>query len=247
MILDLVLPSNLNSYNITLAHTIGLSSAVYCNELLNILGQVTKKNKFDEDGYFKLDRNYVFRRTTISIADQLSIDSSLSKVNLISKKSDDVIKLDVQLLCDIMANDNVNINKEINMKTVVKDSDEAKAIKREAKKNNVKRNISCDDEELKQALCNWIDSLYEMGKGASKQTVLDFQDKLFKYTDGYVDKALEIVRIATVNGYRECQWAINIYEKDLKNRSRMINSNTVMNRVKEENMSSDGEIIDVYY
>lgn len=246
MILNLVQPNNNNTYNITLAHTIGLSSAVYCNELLNILGQVTKKNKFDEDGYFKLDRNYMFRRTTLSIADQLSIDSSLSKINLIQKKSDDVIKLDVQLLCDIMANDDVNINKEINLKTVVKESDEAKELKRESRKNNVKKNITCTDLDLKKALENWVDALYEIRKGPSKQAVLDFMNTLINYSDE-VDVALEIVRIATVNGYRECKWAINVYEKDLRNRNRMINSNVIMNRVKEENMSSEGDIIDVYY
>lgn len=246
MILDLVQPNNLNMYNISLAHTIGLYSAVYCSEILNILGKVTKKNKFDSDGYFKLDRNYMFKRTTLSIEDQLNIDSSLSKINLISKKDRDIIKLDVQLLCDIMANDDININTDIKDKTILKNSKEAKETKRETIRRRLKNNISCDDEELRLALCNWVDSMYEAGKSLNKLTVTNFQDVLYKYTQGSVDIALTLVKIATVNCYRECQWAINIYERDIKNRNKMVKKNDVMNRVKEENMSN-GELAEVYY
>ena len=35
-----------------------------------------------------------------------------------------------------------------------------------------------------------------------------------KYTQGDLEIALKIVNIASVRGYKECQWAINVYEQE---------------------------------
>ena len=47
-----------------------------------------------------------------------------------------------------------------------------------------------------------------------KNSIKLFQDTLNNYTQGDLDLALRIVHIATAQSYKDCQWAINVYEKD---------------------------------
>lgn len=49
----------------------------------------------------------------------------------------------------------------------------------------------------------------------SKKTVTEFQNTLFAYTKD-VDIAIKIVNIAAANGYRDCSWAIQLYEQNKK-------------------------------
>ena len=216
MFLDLIQPDKQCSFNIKLAHTIGLQSAVYCGELLNILGQVVKKNKFVDGDYFRLDRQYVTNRTTLSLEEQYDIDQALTRINLIGKhpKDKDCIKFDVKLLVDIIADNNIEVKNDLLWRTKVKTSKEAKDVKNKAIKEALKLGIKCTNDELLNALWNWVDSVYESGKILSKTKVLTFQTTLNDYTKGDLDLALEIVRIATLKAYVDCNWAIKYYEKE---------------------------------
>lgn len=247
MLLDLVEQNKYNNFNIKLAHTIGLRSAIYCNELLNILGQVTKKNKFDDNGFFKLDRKYMFNRTTLSVEDQLNIDAALAKINLISKNPNDInsIKLDVDLLCAIVANKDINIAEDLAKRTKIKTSTEVKETKKQAIINALKDSIVCSNYELLTALRNWVDSMYETGKVLSKASVAAFQKTLNEYTKGDLDLALRLVQIATIRAYRDCAWAINVYEKDLSYKAEAAKNNILVrtiddNIAKSEDLSSIG-------
>ena len=216
MFLDLIQPDKQCSFNIKLAHTIGLQSSIYCGELLNILGQVIKKNKFVDGDYFRLNRQYMLERTTLSIEDQLNIDQALSRIHLIGKHptDKDCIRLDVKLLVDIIADNNIEIKNDLSWRTKLKTSKEAKETKKDAIKENIKLGIKCTNDELLASLWNWVDSVYENGKILSKVKVSTFQNTLNNYTKGDLDLALEIVRIATVKSYIDCKWAISYYEKE---------------------------------
>lgn len=43
----------------------GLHTAIYVNELINISAKALKKNKLIADKFFLLDRKYITRRTTL--------------------------------------------------------------------------------------------------------------------------------------------------------------------------------------
>ena len=79
----------------------------------------------------------------------------------------------------------------------------------------LKKYITTDNEELYSALFGWLDVLVREKKMfLNYQLISKFQNDLYTYTKGDLDKALEIVATATMYGYRDCGWAINMYENN---------------------------------
>ena len=56
MLIDLLATDNLANYNIKIAQIMGLHTAIYINELINISNKATQKNKLVADKFFILDR-----------------------------------------------------------------------------------------------------------------------------------------------------------------------------------------------
>ena len=98
----------------------------------------------------------------------------------------------------------------------------------------LKESIECKTYEVLAALKGWIDSVMADPKRyLSKQQVAAFKDRLDDYCNGDLQKALEIIRLATVHAYVDCQWAINVYERNNQPaRSQLQVNNTV--RVTEQ-------------
>ena len=71
-----------------------------------------------------------------------------------------------------------------------------------------------------------------------------FQDTLNSYTKGDLDVALRIVQIATVQGYRECQWAINMFEDSEKRKRKQENSQV---RVTEQQVATKKDLSDIVF
>lgn len=219
MILDLLQSDNYIGCNLKLAKAVGLSSAVYCYELANILSKATRKNKLTEDGFVKLDRKYVYERTSLLVEEQLKIDYNLSQIGLIERDVDntDLIKLDLNLLCSIIANEDLDLLDDLTSKVNKKCNKAVKETKRTIIINNIKNGIVCSNYELLTALREWVDAIYSNPKGfLSKSAVENFQNTLNNYTKGDLDLALRLVKIATIQSYKDCQWAINVYERDEK-------------------------------
>lgn len=248
MLLDLIEPANQETFNIKLAHTIGLQAAIYCSELLNIIGQVTRKKKFDDNGFFKLNRDYMFKRTTLTVEDQLNIDAALAKINLLQKDTDnpDNLKLDITLLGDIIANEDLTITDDLKKRTKVKTSKEAREAKKAGVTLALKKAITISNKELATALGSWVDAMVAAKKLITKEAVVEFQKTMNSYTKGDLDLALRLVQIATINLYKDCSWAINIYEKDIKKVAKA-GYNIIVNRVKEENISKGDINTDIVY
>lgn len=235
MFLDILNQNNYISYNITLAQIMGLEGAVYCSELLNIYKKAHSKNKIIGDEYFKLDRKYVFQRTTISIEKQLEIDAKWEKIKLMFKHEDnpDIIKLDTQLIAGIIAGENVKLREDLSGYLNANIS-AIKTTKHKKRINALKESIKCSDLKVLEALRNWVDALstYTKNSKVSEQSIEIFQDTLYRYTQGDTEKALIIIKIATVQKYPDCQWAINLYEKDQRMRAQnSVFSNTRMPKV----------------
>ena len=76
--------------------------------------------------------------------------------------------------------------------------------------------------------------MLEAKKLINSAIITKFQDDLFNYTQGKLVDALELVRIATINAYKEFSWCSKIFERDkvekLKNKPKEVAT--------EENLSS---------
>lgn len=218
MFIDLLDNASYINVNIKLARIFGLNAAVYCSELINIYNKAVKKNKIIDDGFFKLDRTYMTNRTTLSVEEQLIIDNTWVKADLLKKHSDnpDIIKLNDELLISIISEEDSSSIKKLSSLLKTKTKDETKKTKQAIIIENLKNSIICSNYELLTALREWVETICKSKGYLSIQMIKTFQETLNNYTKGDLDLALRLVKIATTQCYRDCQWAINIYEKDLK-------------------------------
>ena len=215
MLLDVVSPNSYLTFNVNIAHVIGLVNAVYCAELLEIYNKAIKKKKLDSDNYFIVNRDYVKNRTSIKLDEQYLCDASLSKVGLItsSKDNPDKICFDVEQFLKMLAEDDARvldkIAKKINLPNNKQDS---KELKKEKLKIALKEAIVQDNLQIAKALESCIDVVFE-SKNMIVDTVKDFQNTLMKYCGSDVQKAVAIVDIARLQTWTNCVWAIENYEK----------------------------------
>lgn len=248
MFLDILNSNNYLNVNITLAQILGLDAAVYCSELINIYKKAKNKNKIIGDEFFRVDRKYISQRTTITIERQLEIDFKWEKIKLIFKHQDDadIIKIDVQLVASLIAGEDVKIKEDLS-KFLNTNIDAIKTTKHKNRLEAIKRDIKCSDANVLEALKNWIDAVGSMsGKNKiSAQSVEIFQDTLYRYTKGNTDMAITIIKIATVQKYPDCQWAINLYEKDQKLKTQnQLFSNSRMPKVNQQKVATKDSLGD---
>lgn len=218
MFIDILNSNNYISFNIKTAQIFGLNTAVYISEILNIYEKARIKQKLVDKEYFKLDRKYVFIRTTLSIEEQLRIDEKLVKVGIIFKHIDnpDTMKIDLKMFASIITSDDVSLIEDLSKKLGGLNKKDPKESKKQAIITALKNSIQCSDYELLTALRDWVDAIFANPKGnyLSNASIKLFQETLNNYTKGDLDLALRLVKIATIQGYRDCGWAISVYEKD---------------------------------
>ena len=250
-IINLLNSDNSISINSRVINIFGLNTAVYVSLLLKIISKAETKNKLINQFYFKLDRKYVFSQTTLTVEEQLKIDEALMKLNILQKdpNNPDILYFDVMLFVSIVSNEDVKL---------ITDIKDAVAIKKKTKKetqrqsiiNTLKDSIACSNYELQTALREWIDSIYSNPNGyLSKTAVKEFQDTLNNYTKGDLDLALRIVKIASIQGYKMCDWAIDVYERDERNKKRLQNQNmiTAAKFTTQRKVSSSNELSDTVF
>lgn len=232
MLIDIMNMENYISYNISIAKVFGLNAAVYCSELLSILSKAQRKNKMVEGEFFKLDRKYITNRTTLSVEEQLRVDNVWMKYGILTKyhENPDTIKVDVELLFSIVSSEDCasldKLKKDIS--TITKRDD--KSTKKSMVTKALKDSIECSNYELLTALRNWVDCIFDKFGYMSKVTISSFQKTLNEYTKGDLDLALRIVEIATIQGYKMCDWAIKVYEDD--KRTKKINENFAQSKLR---------------
>ena len=216
MLLDVVSPNSYLTFNVNIAHIVGLVNAVYCSEILEIYNKARKKQKLDKDNYFIVNRDYVKNRTSIKLDEQYLCDASLSKVGLIktAKDNPDKICFDVKQFLKIIAEDDSKvldtIAKKISLPSNEKDS---KELKRAKIKMNLKKLINVENTQIAQALESWIDAIFENDKiYLNSDAVKKFQSMLMNYCDTDVDKAIEVINTAKRLTWIDCTKAIESYE-----------------------------------
>ena len=220
MLIELLNQKNYISFNIKTAQIFGLNTAVYLSELIAVYDKAKDKSKLVDNNYFKLDRKYVFVRTTLSLEEQLRIDAKLMTVGIISKHKDnpDTLKIDLKLYASIVSSDDVELLEDLAKRLGTVDKKSSKESKRQIIIKNLKDSIKVSNYELLTALRDWVDAIYASPKGnyLSNQAVKLFVDTLLAYSKDDMEVALSLVQIATIQGYRDCSWAINVHERDKK-------------------------------
>ena len=206
MYLDLISQSNYMMYNVNVARLLGLDAAVYLSELISIQEKATRKNVL-VGGYVLLDREYVANRTTIDIENQLDIDSKLVDIGIMEKRSVNEINLNIKQLAYIITNEDEPIRDEV-VATMRKAKRLSKKIKDDYSLESLKRLVTTDCEELRNAYYEWIDCVYHKDGFMTKKAVTFAQEEIDRYANHDLDKALEVLRIASISAYRDITWAI---------------------------------------
>lgn len=212
MLINLVSLSNYQSYNVILAQSLGLNTAVYLNALIEINEKAIRKNKLDNE-HFLIDRNYIKERTTLGISQQKEIETVLEKAQIIHKNGDDCIKVNIDILSSIMMGE-----KESIVKTLSFLKPQTKSSKKDAILRSVKKNINeFYPEDMKQAYCEWLDVIQNKFGFVSKQMILSAQKIVDEEANHDVDKAIEIIHIASANGWKDMSYAVSTFNRKNSN------------------------------
>ena len=212
MILDLVSMDMYVSYNIKLAHKLGLQAAIYITELLNINRKAIQKEKMVENKFFKIKREYVEERTTLNPAEQKQIDKMLEELGIIEMGDNkDTLAIKTDALTGLLLDNSKIVDK------VIEPVKRRRITKAEAITNALKEKIATTNPELKSAYESWIEAVMSKQGWMSTAGVITGQQIIDNYSNRDLDIALKIINIAATNGYRDMSWAISEYEKKGKN------------------------------
>ena len=237
MLIDLLSMSNYVSYNIKLAELLGLHSAIYISEIMNINDKAIRKNRVDSN-YFRLERGYIKSRTKLEEKEQSSIEDNLIKLGILERgKDNNELSLNITTLTTLMMSADETLIDNIKKLSKVKKSS-TRTSKKEQIKNNLKVAISTTNVELKSAYESWIDAVYEKDGWMTKEAVTHAQEVIDTASNRDLDIALEILKIASVNAYRDMSWAVNAYRAQYKVNYK-INSPTTPNAKKETQLSNE--------
>ena len=103
------------NFNKKLAHILGLEDAIYVQQLLTINKKAMRKDKLVNGDFIKIDRNYIYEQTTLTIEKQIKIDINLQKHGVLEKdfEDNDLIKLDTNKLASILTSENDTMYEEL--------------------------------------------------------------------------------------------------------------------------------------
>lgn len=212
MLIELLSTTNYVSYNIKLAELLGLHAAIYISELMNINDKAIRKNKIN-DNYFKLKRDYITSRTTFDEKEQQEIEKNLLKLGILEKgEEDNDLSLNITTLTTLMMSTDETLIDNVKKLTKLK-TRQSKSTKAEKIKEELKNNIVTTNDELKEAYNDWIDAVYAKQGWLSKKAVVSAQSVVDSFSKRNLDVALRLLEIAAINGYRDIEWAINVYNK----------------------------------
>lgn len=238
MLIELLSTSNYVSYNIKLAELLGLHAAIYISELMNINDKAIRKNKLN-DNYFKLTRQYITKRTTLDEKEQLEIEQNLLKLGILEKgENDDDLSLNITTLTTLMMSTDEQLLDNVKKLTKLK-TKTPKATKGEKIKEELKTNVVTSNEELREAYYDWIDAVYAKQGWLSKKAVVCAQSRVDEFSKRNLDVALKLIEIASINGYRDMEWAINKYNSQFNVSYKLTSTPTTPTTTRTTELSSE--------
>ena len=237
MLVDLLNSYNYLMVNMSAIKIFGLNISVYSAELLNVYKRANMKKKLIENKYFEVDRKLIKEHTSLTEEEQLACDVNLKKIDLISYQNENnpnIISFDLEKFASLITCEDMKFIKKISENVKINSPKGTKEAQKEAILTNLKTNINSDSQELNGALADWVDAVYSKQGWMSKKSIDAFQTQLHNYTNGNLKVALRIVEIATIGGFRDCQWAINDYEKELRKTNNQVRTTNQKVATKED-------------
>ena len=220
MLLDLLNKENYLMVNTKLVEVLGLHIAVYISIILDIM----KKSQANNDSFFMINREDILKMSSLNMEEQILIEDKLIEIRLLKREEDiatlDIIhiKFDVNGLVNLIANGDEKLIDKVTKLAQINPADIKKTGKLSVRQKTalaLKYGLKAPNQELLDAYKGWIDGVYENPKGfLSGSAVNIFQKTIDEFAKGDLDLALKIIEIATVNGYRDATWAINLFHKD---------------------------------
>lgn len=207
--LDAISPDNYVHANITLAKLFGLQTAVYWAELSRVLPKVKKKVKFDEHGFFKLDRKYIEDRTTLSVKEQNKCDKILATAGILAvdPANPDRVSIDVKLVLSLIIDGDVDeVAKKVKALTKKATPKEKREAKIAGMKATMLSYITETDNLVYEAYKSWIDVVVGERK-VNRVTVETFQNEINKFTSDR-DTKIKLIEWSASHTYIEARWAI---------------------------------------
>ena len=148
-------------------------------------------------------------------------------------------------MLSLLCSEDVKLYEDVKKQMKVQKPKGTKESQRQQYINMLKNSIECSNYELLTALRDWVDGVYARPNGfLSKSSIKIFQDTLNSYTQGDLDLALRVVQIATVQGYRDCQWAINMLQDSEKRKQKQNNTQI---RVTEQQVATKKDLSDIVF
>jgi hypothetical protein len=215
MLIELLSTSNYVSYNTKVAELLGLHQAIYLSELMSINDKAIRKDKISESSFI-LDREYIQKRTTLSVDEQLSIEENLIKLGIVEKPNNDknCIILNINVLATLMMSPDEELLDSVKKLNKVKTK--SKTTKAEAIRQNLKNSITATNIELIEAYSEWIDAVYAKEGWMSKKAIMLGQSVVDEFSKRDLDVALQLLSIAAMHGYRDMNWAVNKYKEQYR-------------------------------
>lgn len=200
---------------------VGMPAALYWAELQEILQRVFDKKKFNENGFFKLDRAYVEREINLTLKEQYECDAQLNQLGILvqDQNDPDSLSVSVEKFVAVISTEDPTLLKDLAKAARPTKSGkkvataEEKAAKTAGKIATLKKILVEPNKDVYESMCCWIDAIFAAETYAykmTKATIETFQATLYKFTsDPQVMK--QIVDIAAAQAWTDASWAINRY------------------------------------
>ena len=221
---------NVNSYNIDIAKSIGVLSAIYVSFIDKLLIRNEK---------LTLSKNQIYDYTGIDYDKQDEVENNLIKCGIMdikgprtnSNKKSYLINYD--RLEELLKNPD-KINEVYVFTTMLKKPKEKVSIetKKEQNLKKLKSAVKIDDEVLKQHIFDWIDSVIDGGKFLTQQSVKINIEQLNKFTSSQ-DTAIQVVDMSAKNCWRDLEWAMNKISPEIDNKNNFANYSNIISNGKD--------------
>lgn len=216
---------NVNSYNVDIAKSIGVLSAIYVSFIDKLLIRNEK---------LALSKNQIYDYTGIDFDKQDEVEDNLVRCGIMDikgprtnsdKKS---FSINYNRLEEIL-NDPKKIDEVYFFTTSTKKTKEkvSKETKKEQNLKKLKNAVKIEDEVLKQHIFDWIDSVMDSGKYLTVQSIKINIEQLKKFTSSQ-DIAIQVVDMSAKNCWRDFEWAMSKVKPEIDNKNNFANYNNII-------------------
>lgn len=211
MFLDILSQDSTIVINKKIAQTLGLKTAVYTAEIVELYKKAFNEGAIDNEHYIlKPDTEFIKADTTLMPDEQALALANLVNVGIIDVDGDK-LRLRPDILVAFITNSNVSGLTDL-LEGIAADKEAVKANKQEYMKEALKKGIKESDPKFAEMIKAWVDSAYSV-RPVSKAALQLFIKKIKDYTnDPYA--RVRIAEIAVAKNYVDATWAIDLYSKE---------------------------------